>query len=209
VLGAYHLPRDFIYLPNQFWQHKNHTAVLEALALLAARGLYPVIVCTGNLNDYRRPAYFSELLQTLSRLNLREQFIVLGQVPRADVFRLVRAAKCVLSPSLFEGLGLSIAESISIGKRMVISDLPSLREQNAPDALYFDPACIPDLADKLALAWSTYPAGPDLAREAAARRDLPVRQAHFGHNLLNLFDEAIGAFQQAHAPSRRGRAQPA
>src|SRR5206468_3780107 len=74
-LARYHLPEKFIYLPNQFWQHKNHQLVFEALACLATRGVRPMIVSTGNPIDYRRPAYFSELMQTLSQAGLREQFI--------------------------------------------------------------------------------------------------------------------------------------
>src|SRR5262249_6590326 len=46
VLAAYHLPERFIYLPNQFWQHKNHKLVFEALRRLRARGVRPTIACT-------------------------------------------------------------------------------------------------------------------------------------------------------------------
>ena len=32
VRDEYHLPERFVYLPNQFWAHKNHELVVEALA---------------------------------------------------------------------------------------------------------------------------------------------------------------------------------
>jgi glycosyltransferase involved in cell wall biosynthesis len=196
-LARYHLPEKFIYLPNQFWQHKNHLLVFEALARLRARGVYPTIVSTGNPVDYRRPAYFSELMQTLSQANLREQFILLGQVPRDDVFRLMRQSVCVLNPSRFEGLGMSVAESKSLGKHVLASDLGPLREQAAPGAVYFNPADAGDLAEKLEAAWSTIPPGPDRALESAARAELPRRQAAFGRALLDLFLEAQADFNSA------------
>ena len=34
VLGTYGLPARFLYLPNQFWKHKNHAVIVEALAWL-------------------------------------------------------------------------------------------------------------------------------------------------------------------------------
>jgi glycosyltransferase involved in cell wall biosynthesis len=194
VLAAYHLPEKFIYLPNQFWQHKNHKLVIEALSRLRGQGVCPRIVCTGNPFDYRRPAYFAELMQMVSRLDLREQFIFLGQVRRSDVFRLMRQAVCVLNPSSFEGLGMSVAECKSLGKRVLVSDLPPLREQAAPEAMYFDPNDAGDLAQKMAAVWSTVPPGPDVEMEAAARAELPLRQAAFGHELLRLFDEARAEF---------------
>jgi glycosyltransferase involved in cell wall biosynthesis len=192
-LARYHLPDRFIYLPNQFWQHKNHSLVFEALARLAARGVQPCLVSTGNPLDYRRPAYFSELMQQLSQANLRQQFIILGHVPRADVFRLMRQAVCVLNPSRFEGFGMSVGESKSLGKRVLASDLGPLREQAAPGAVYFDPADADDLAAKLETAWLTWPAGPDQAMETAARAELPRRQAAFGRQLFSLFSEARAA----------------
>lgn len=93
------MPEKFIYLPNQFWQHKNHALAFEALARQSARGLRAIIVSTGNLVEYRRPAHIADLIQRLSRLNLREQFIMLGQVPQDEVFQLMRQSLCVLNPS--------------------------------------------------------------------------------------------------------------
>jgi glycosyltransferase involved in cell wall biosynthesis len=193
-LADYHLPEKFIYLPNQFWQHKNHKLVFEALSRLRSQGMQPTIVSTGNPFDYRRPAYFAELMQMLSRLNVRDQFIFLGQVPRSDVFRLMRQAICVLNPSTFEGFGMSVAECKSLGKRVLVSDLAPLREQAAPEAVYFDPGDAGDLAAKMAAVWAATPPGPDLEMEPAARAELPRRQTAFGRELLQLFDEARAEF---------------
>jgi hypothetical protein len=109
-LAGYHLPETFISLPNQFWQHKNHQPVFGTLARLRPRGVRPQIVSTVNQIDYRQSAHFADLMQRLSRMNIRDQFIYLGQVPRIDVFCLMRLSVCVLNPSQCEGLGLSVAE---------------------------------------------------------------------------------------------------
>jgi len=37
VVRKYHLPEMYLYLPNQFWTHKNHRLVVDALALLAKK----------------------------------------------------------------------------------------------------------------------------------------------------------------------------
>jgi len=194
-LAAYHLPDKFIYLPNQFWKHKNHQLVFEALSQLNTRGIRPRIVSTGNPIDYRQPSLFAELLQMLSRLNIRDQFIFLGQVSRLDMFRLIRQSLCVLNPSQFEGLGLSVAESKSLGKRVLVSNLAPLREQEAPGAIYFNPDDPADLANKLEMIWTTAAAGPDAQLELAAAAALPQRQAAFGRELLQVFSEAQAEFQ--------------
>ena len=187
---TYHLPERFLWMPNHFWKHKNHMLVLEALCLLRSRSIFPCVVCAGNLSDYRNPDHVAALLRRVSELNLRQQFIVLGMLPNAEVVGLMRQAVCVLNPSLFEGFGLSVAESKFIGKRALLSDIPAHREQNPPGALYFDPNNAVDLADKLEMVWQSAKSGPDLIMEAEARAAFPQQQTAFGRAILRLAEEA-------------------
>lgn len=191
LAAAYHLPEKFFWLPNQFWKHKNHQAVLEALSILQQRNIYPNVVCAGNPLDHRDPGHFSQLLRQVSRCGLRDQFIVLGILPHEEILTLMRQAICLLNPSLFEGFGFSVAESKLVGKRALLSDLPSHREQDPPDALYFDPTNVQELADKMAHIWQTAAPGPDLTLESAARQTFPAAQQTFGRTFLHMIEEAI------------------
>lgn len=197
VLRRYNLPEKFIYLPNQFWKHKNHLLVIHALESLQQRNIYPVVVSTGSIWDHRNPEYIGELMRELARTRLHTQFIMLGSVPRDDVFALMRQAISVLNPSLFEGYGLSASEATSLGKRTLLADLPSLREQNPPDAVYFNPNDKRELATCMEEVWETSAPGPDLEREAAACAALPTRQNGFARAFLDIATEAIQTFRAA------------
>lgn len=186
VLRAYSLPRKFVYLPNQFWQHKNHLLAFEALRILRERGKKLFLVCTGTPGDTRNAAYFSEVLQTISRLGLRDQIALLGSVPREDVFALLRQSCLVLNPSRFEGYGLALAEARAVGKRVLASDLPAHCEQDVPCIEYFDPNDASDLAEKLGALWAATEPGPDLALEAAARREQPARIRSYAEQLMQI-----------------------
>ena len=52
--GAHGLPERFFYLPNQFWSHKNHAAVVAALLRLKAdgrlAGIPPIILGGGGFS---------------------------------------------------------------------------------------------------------------------------------------------------------------
>lgn len=74
----YHLPQRFVYLPNQFWSHKNHLVVLDALAQVVAKHPEIRVVCTGNTHDYRNLSYFDKFLTNVSKLGLRHHLIILG-----------------------------------------------------------------------------------------------------------------------------------
>lgn len=70
VQQSYSLPDRFFLISNQFWQHKNHLVVFQALKLLHERAIFPVIVCTGHIYDYRNPKYSDIVLQTIHQCGL-------------------------------------------------------------------------------------------------------------------------------------------
>ena len=63
VLAQYGLPPKYFYLPNQFWRHKNHQVVVDALAILKKRGPDVVVAASGSTDDPREPDYFGGLMR--------------------------------------------------------------------------------------------------------------------------------------------------
>jgi glycosyltransferase involved in cell wall biosynthesis len=192
VCSQYHLPERFIYLPNQFWKHKNHETVIRALALAQVERPSIAVVCTGHTWEYRDPYHLGRLLGLSSSLGVRDRFILLGLVPHEHVFQLVRQSLAVLQPSLFEGWSTVVEEVKSIGKSMILSDIPVHREQDPAECIFFDPVSARDLADKLVQMYDAKQPGPDVAMEAAALRDLPARTRAFGQGFMAIVEEAIG-----------------
>ena len=193
VARAYNLPEKFVYLPNQFWKHKNHELVLRAVRILHDRGIDVRVVCTGNLADYRHPLQASQLFHKLSVWGIRHQVIYLGLLTRDEVLALIRQSVCVLNPSLFEGWGYSVDEARSIGKQVLLSDIPAHRDQQPPRATYFDPFDPEDLAARLAEVWLGTQPGPDAELEAEARRLLPRRRQAYAEQFVAVAQEAIAA----------------
>ncbi len=190
LLERLHLPEKFVYLPNQFWKHKNHATAFQAVRILRGRGMNVALVCSGFPGDYRHPEYFGELWQKLSEWDVRGQVIFIGQVEHDDVLRLMRQSVCVLNPSRFEGWGITVDEARSVGKQVVISDIPAHREQNPPRATYFDPNNAEDLAQKLGAVWRDTGAGPDAALESEARNAQPGRVRAYAEKFAGIATEA-------------------
>ena len=186
TLARYHLPERFFYLPNQLWKHKNVEVVIDAVAQLGERGHRVTVVWTGNPTDYRNPTYASDVLNHVARAGVGDRILPLGLVGRSEVFSLLRLSVAVLQPSLFEGWSTSVEECKSIGKRMVLSDLPVHREQAPPGAIYFPPKSASALADAMLDAWQSGTPGPDVELERAARLALPERFADFGRAFIEL-----------------------
>ena len=187
----YNLPPRFIYLPNQFWMHKNHKLVLDALKLVYDSHPGITIVCTGNTNEYRNPAYFGQLMAKIASEGLRDRMIILGFVPYEDIFRLMRQSLAVLQPSLFEGWSTTVEEVKSLGKAILLSNIQVHREQNPPRAVYFDPYDPSGLARCLIETSETYQPGPDSDLEEEASESLPGRTREFAKQFLRILEEAI------------------
>lgn len=189
ISKLYNLPDKFVYFPSQFWKHKNHELVFKAVKILKDKGTNIFIVTSGYPGDFRYLSYFTHLCRQLSLLGIRNQIIYIGLVPREHVFLLMRQSICVLNPSLFEGWSIVVDEARSLGKQLLLSDIPVHHEHNLPKATFFDP-CDPDaLAAKLEHIWHNTSPGPDIQLEAKARQELPERTRALAESFISIIQE--------------------
>jgi glycosyltransferase involved in cell wall biosynthesis len=130
--SRYGLPERFLYLPSQFWKHKNHAAVVDAMRGLAAGHPDLVLAMSGALLDPRHPAHPREVLASIERSGLERACRVLGVIPYEDVLALARGAVAVVNASFSEGWSTTVEEAKAFGTPLVLSDLPVHREQAPP-----------------------------------------------------------------------------
>jgi glycosyltransferase involved in cell wall biosynthesis len=140
IESKYRFNGQFFFLPNQFWQHKNHAVVFSAVRALKEQGIEVLLLCTGNLLDYRikDTAHVDELLKFISKNDLSRNIRILGLVDYSDVLNLMRYCVAVINPSRFEGWSSSVEEAKSMGKRLILSNIPVHREQDPLEALFFE-----------------------------------------------------------------------
>ena len=149
VIRKYELPDDFYFLPNQFWKHKNHLRVVEALHLLKQQGRDVVIAVSGGATNSTCVASLNEVESRVKELGLESSFRLLGRIPYADLLCLLTGCKALLNPSRFEGWSTPIEEAKAFGVNMILSNLPVHNEQVGDAGLFFDPLDIDDMAEKL------------------------------------------------------------
>lgn len=155
------LPPTFAFYPAQTWQHKNHLALIEALALLRDRDQITLnLICTGMQNDFYRV-----IAQHVSELHLEAQVHFLGFIAPEELRALYHLATFVIHPSLFEGGGLPILEAFREGAPVACSNATSLPEYAGDAALYFDPTNVASIAD----------AAKQMVRDSALREALRAR----------------------------------
>lgn len=176
TLEKYKLPEKYLYLPNQFWAHKNHITVFKALARLRdEHGLVVPLVCTGAQADRRNDAHFSSLLQFIDAQGLTGQVQLLGLLDRKDQVDVLRHATAVVQPSLFEGWSTVVEDVRATGRPIFLSNIPVHQEQNPEHCTYFDAESDQHLACEVARQWPGLLSGPDAVIEANAQQALEAR----------------------------------
>ena len=193
LMARYGLESPFLHLPNQLWAHKNHRVVVEALGFLAREDVNVTIAATGAAEDYRRPGLHAELVGQVREHGVEGRFRLLGRVPYRDVVGLMRASDAVLNPSLFEGWSTTVEEAKSLGKRVVLSDIPVHREQAPAGAVYFPPRNPKALADVLRGVLSDRDAGGEMRRAERAKALMPMRRRDFALGYERIVRDALGA----------------
>ncbi|GIG36075.1 glycosyltransferase [Cellulomonas pakistanensis] len=144
---------------------KNHLAVLHAAELLWRRGLQFSLTFVGG-NSWNGAA-FTRRLEELAASGRPVE-----SVSRLDdrlLWAAYRVARCTVFPSLNEGYGLPVAESVSAGTPALASDFGSMREIAAHGGvLLVDPRDDHAIADGLARLLVDDALHARLAAEAAA-----------------------------------------
>ena len=105
----------------------------------------------------------------------------------------MRASDAVLNPSLFEGWSTTVEEAKSLGKRVVLSDIPVHREQAPAGAVYFPPRNPKALADVLRGVLSDRDAGGEMRRAERAKALMPMRRRDFALGYERIVRDALGA----------------
>lgn len=140
---------NFIFVPNQFWAHKNHECIINALSFLNKKGIKIKCILTGKNFDHRNPYLFKSLIKKVKQFKLYKQILYRGILPYDDVISLIYHSTLVINPSFFEGWSTTVEEAKLLNKKIILSDITTHLEQNPKNAVFFDPKKPNELAKKI------------------------------------------------------------
>ena len=132
VADIYGLEDGYLFYPAQFWSHKNHVRILEALCLYReAFGNTPVCVFSGG-----DAGNYDIVNKKAASLGLQGHLQFLGYVPSEHIPSLYRAASALVMPTYFGPTNLPPLEAMALGTPIIYPR--HLQNQCGSAALYFD-----------------------------------------------------------------------
>lgn len=184
--NKYQLPDAFFMVCNQFWKHKDHPTIIEAIYKLKQKGIIIHVVCTGATEDFRNPDYYPGLIKKAKELGVSKQFIVLGFISRKDQIQLIRRSLAIIQPSLFEGWSTVVEDGRSLGKPIFLSNFPVHVEQNPPYTWYFKQQDADELTTLIEKHLNELKPGPDSQKEKTAFKENSLMMAEFGRRIIEM-----------------------
>ncbi len=128
----YQLPEKFLVMVSKFEQRKNHLTLLKALKQGHPDG-YPIVL-VGKPGDT-----FAEVEQFIDANQLGNRVKILSDVPSRDLPNVYRLAEASIFPSLYEGFGIPVLESLACGTPVLTSEQSCMQEIANDAGLYFNP----------------------------------------------------------------------
>ena len=126
------LPERYLFYPANFWPHKNHSNLLQAMRLLAGSHPDLALVLTGADTGHSR------VKKEVDDLRLSRNVHFPGYVDRSVLVELYRNAAAIPFISRFEGFGIPILEAFHSGTPVITSRAGSCEEVAGGAALLVD-----------------------------------------------------------------------
>lgn len=193
IREKYQVPAKYFMVPNQFWEHKNHQVVIDALHDAGKSGFEMVVVMTGNPIDYRtgRQRYYNSIVDLIEKYDLTKNVRLLGLIPYAHAVSLMAGSVAIINPSKFEGWSTSVEEARSLGKVTILSDIKVHREQSPVNATFFSCQDSHGLRRKMIEIWKTYDYDTDQARFRAAKEEFNSLSCAYGNQYADLVRKVV------------------
>ena len=127
---TYHLPDRYLFYPAQFWPHKNHARIVQALGVLKREhGLKIPVVFSGSHTVEIRERTFREVMSVSSQLGLEKEIHYLGYVPDEDMSGIYAEAVGLVMPTFFGPTNIPIFEAWAFGCPVLTSDIRGIENR--------------------------------------------------------------------------------
>jgi glycosyltransferase involved in cell wall biosynthesis len=142
ILLKYNLNEGYYFYPAQFWPHKNHVRILQALAIVRTQGVRRVVVFSGKDHGNLR-----HIMAEAARLGVADCVRTLGFVPPQDIRGIYENCLALVMPTYFGPTNIPPLEAWLLGRPVVYSS--HLSEQTGNAALLVNPDSPEELASAL------------------------------------------------------------
>ena len=193
------LPDEYLFYPAQFWPHKNHVNLIEALGLLReASGWRIPIVFSGSYSGKIRGEVFRTVKTRSRELGIESEVHCIGYLSDAEMPAAYAGATALVMPTFFGPTNIPVLEAWQLDCPVVTSDIRGVREQVGDAALLVDPESPEAIAEGIAVVWTDRSARKQLIQRGHHRLKGYTRE-DFRARLKAILEEGIAVVSEERA----------
>lgn len=151
VQKKYSLPDKFLFYPAQFWPHKNHRNLVEAIAMLKEKKIIVPLVLVGSQKELW--GEYDRILDLIKKHGLQNQIKILGFVPVEEISPLYKLATGLIMPMFVGWTYVPIVEAWALDCPIIYTTAHGCPEQGSDSAIYVDPHSPEDISIKIKEFW--------------------------------------------------------
>lgn len=181
------LPAKYIFYPAQFWAHKNHGRLLEAVSRLVHKIPDLNLILVGE----PKGAYH-HVLKQISRLELEGRVTHFGYVSDPHMRILYCRARALIMPSFFGPTNIPPLEAMALGCPVAVSNNYAMPEQVGDAGILFNPGSVDDIAAAIDLLWNDDMLCADLSKRGIEKSRCWT-QNHFNNRLEDIISSILAS----------------
>ena len=137
----------YVFYPAQFWAHKNHRLIIDALACLRKSGSGDVYAVFCGSDCGNLPA----VLEMAKQKGVDDLVKYVGFVPDEQMSAFYKHSLALVMPSYFGPTNMPPFEAFALDTPVIVSDLPGIRDQVGDAAILISPDKPDELGKAIAL----------------------------------------------------------
>ena len=139
-------PQKYFLHAGVLEKRKNLTTLIEAFSEVHKIHSDYKLVLVGNKSFKKNLDDEANIIDTITRLNLKESIFILGYLEVEDLASIYQSAFAYVFPSLNEGFGLPVLEAFNASIPLISANNSCLPEVAGDAAVYFDPYHVNELS---------------------------------------------------------------
>ena len=181
--------KDFYLYVGSVIERKGLLQCVLAYAKLPEKYRKPFVVIGNGDKDYMR-----KVKEMIQYYRLESNFLFVNGVTNAELVAYYDHCFCLVYPSIFEGFGIPIIESLFRHKPVITSDISSLPEAAGPGAILVNPYSPDDIATAMVRLHETH------GYESLATNGYDYVHDHFSsqktaENLMQMYHKSIERYR--------------
>ena len=149
IQKIYGLPQKYIFYPAQFWLHKNHIKLIEAISVVKKQYPNVFLVLVGSKKNG-----YDSIINYINKLNLSQNIKILNYVPNEHIPELYKTARAMVMPTFYGPTNIPPLEAMALGCPVAVSNIYAMPDQIGKAGLVFNPNSINDIVNILKTLWT-------------------------------------------------------